>query len=72
VKLLFKAPPQILNFVQQSKILGGHHRTFVASQRDASAMRIKIVTTTYCLAIVTATIAWVWMFVDLAEWIIGI
>jgi hypothetical protein len=35
-------------------------------------MRIKIVTTTYCLAIVVGTIAWVWMFVDFAEWLIGI
>jgi hypothetical protein len=72
VELLFKTSRQILNFVQQSRILGGHHRTFVASQRDASAMRIKIVTTTYCLAIGTATIAWVWMFVDFAKWLIGI
>jgi hypothetical protein len=72
VELLFQTPRQILIFVQQSKILGGHHRTFVASQRDVLAMRIKIITTTYCLAIATATIAWLWMFVDVAEWLIVI
>jgi len=59
-------------FVQQSKILSSYHHTFVVSQRHVSFMRVKIVTTTYCLAIVTVTIAWVWMFVDLAEWLIGI
>jgi hypothetical protein len=54
-----------------AKNLRDDDRTFVVSLRDTPVMRGALFLTTYCLTVVVATVAWSWMLVDLAEWLIG-
>jgi hypothetical protein len=50
----------------------GSDRTLVVLKSDAGAGFGRLRSITFITASVTATVGWVWLLVDVAEWLIGV